>query len=86
MIHDIVFHSVFPDKELEKEKEVIVDEINSYKDTPSELIFDEFEELLYPNDPMGYNILGTPEHLQTFTRTHAETFIRIRWAWQCLRQ
>ena len=76
LIHDIVFHSVFPDKELEKEKEVIVDEINSYKDTPSELIFDEFEELLYPNDPMGYNILGTPEHLQTFTRTHAETFIR----------
>ncbi len=76
LVFDITFHSVFPEKELEKEKEVIVDEINSYKDNPSELIFDEFEELLFPNDPMGYNILGTPEHLQSFTRGHVEEFIR----------
>ncbi len=76
LIYDIVFHSVFPAKELEKEKEVIIDEINSYKDTPSELIFDEFEELLFPNDTMGYNILGTPEHLQSFTKDDVECFIR----------
>lgn len=75
LIYDIAFNSVFPIKELEKEKEVIIDEINSYKDSPSELIYDEFEELIYPNDPMGYSILGTPEHLQSFTREHILNFI-----------
>ena len=53
---DIVFHSVFPEKEIEKEKEVVIDEINSYKDSPGELIFDDFEELIYPDYPIGRNI------------------------------
>ncbi|MBN2743294.1 MAG: insulinase family protein [Marinilabiliaceae bacterium] len=75
LIHDITFNSIFPNKELEKEKEVIVDEINSYKDSPSELIFDDFEELIYPNDPMGRNILGTAETLRTFTREDVLRFI-----------
>ena len=56
---DIVFHSVFPEKEIEKEKEVVIDEINSYKDSPGELIFDDFEELIYPDYPIGRNILGS---------------------------
>jgi predicted Zn-dependent peptidase len=75
LIHDITFHSVFPDKEIEKEKEVIIDEINSYKDSPSEQIYDDFEEMLFRNDPMGRNILGTPEMLKTFGRHHIKTFI-----------
>ncbi len=75
LIADITFHSVFPEKELEKEKEVIIDEINSYKDSPSELIFDDFEELLFPNHPIGRNILGTPENLKTFHRDDIYKFI-----------
>lgn len=76
LIHDITFNSVFPLKELEKEKEVIVDEINSYKDSPSELIFDDFEELIYQNDPMGRNILGTAETLRAFDREAVMRFIK----------
>ncbi|MCW3807536.1 M16 family metallopeptidase [Plebeiibacterium marinum] len=76
LIADITFHSIFPDKELEKEKEVIIDEINSYKDSPAELIFDDFEELLYPDHPIGRNILGTPERLKTFTRDDINRFIQ----------
>jgi predicted Zn-dependent peptidase len=75
LISDITFNSVFPEKELEKEKEVVIDEINSYKDTPSEMIFDDFEAMIFPNNPMGYNILGTPDHLQSFTRNHIIGFM-----------
>ncbi|SMO86288.1 Predicted Zn-dependent peptidase [Saccharicrinis carchari] len=76
LIADITFHSTFPEKELVKEKEVIMDEINSYKDSPADLIFDDFEELLYPNHPIGRNILGTPEMLKTFTRKDIYRFIQ----------
>ncbi|WP_068471714.1 M16 family metallopeptidase [Saccharicrinis aurantiacus] len=76
LIADITFHSIFPEKELIKEKEVIVDEINSYKDSPAELIFDDFEELLYPNHAIGRNILGTPEMLKSFTREDIFTFMK----------
>jgi predicted Zn-dependent peptidase len=76
LISDIAFNSVFPEKELEKEKEVIVDEINSYKDNPGEIIFDDFEELIYPNDPLGRNILGTPESLKKFRHGDVLRFIK----------
>jgi predicted Zn-dependent peptidase len=75
IIHDITFHSTFPAKEIDKEKEVIIDEINSYKDSPAELIYDDFEEMLFNNDPMGRNILGTPETLKSFTREDISKFI-----------
>lgn len=75
LISDITFNSVFPEKELEKEKEVILDEINSYKDSPSELIFDDFEELLFKKDPIGRNILGTPKHIKAFKRDDILKFI-----------
>jgi predicted Zn-dependent peptidase len=55
---DIVFHSTFPERELEKEKDVVLDEINSYKDTPGELIFDDFEELIYRGYSIARSILG----------------------------
>ncbi len=75
LIADISFHSIFPEKELEKEKEVIIDEINSYKDSPAELIFDDFEELLYPNHPIGRNILGEASKLKKFTKKDILHFI-----------
>ena len=57
----------FPANELKKEQEIILDEINSYKDSPSELIFDEFEELLFDGNPLARNILGSEEGLKAFT-------------------
>lgn len=76
LLHDITFHSVFPEKEIKKEKEVIIDEINSYKDNPAELIIDDFEELVFNDGPMGHNILGTAETIQKFTRDVLLKFIR----------
>jgi predicted Zn-dependent peptidase len=75
LLHDISFHSVFPEKEIRKEKEVIIDEINSYKDNPAELIIDDFEELIYNHGPMGHNILGTAESIKNFTREDIFRFI-----------
>jgi predicted Zn-dependent peptidase len=68
LLSDIVFHSVFPIREIEKEKAVIIDEINSYRDNPSEWIHDEFDELIFPDHPLGRNILGTPAALKKYTR------------------
>lgn len=76
LLTDITFNSVFPKKEIEKEKEVIIDEINSYKDNPSELIFDEFEDLVFSDNPMGRNILGTPELLKSFSKNDILDFIK----------
>ncbi len=75
LISDIAFNSVFPEKEIEKEKEIILDEINSYKDSPSELIFDDFEELIFSNDSIGRNILGSPEMVRSFKRDDVLFFI-----------
>lgn len=73
---DIIFDSVFPEKEIEKEKEVVIDEINSYKDSPGELIFDDFEELIFKDDVIGRNILGNEETVRTFDREKILRFIR----------
>jgi predicted Zn-dependent peptidase len=75
LISDILFNSVFPAKELEREKEVIFEEINSYKDSPSELIFDEFEEILFDGHPIARNILGIPEQIKTFNKDSILTFM-----------
>ena len=76
LLSDIVFDATFPEKELEKEKEVVIDEIDSYLDTPSEQIFDDFEELLFPNQPFGANILGTPKKVRSFTQDHVIQFVK----------
>jgi len=76
LIADIAFNSVFPEKELNKEIEVVIDEINSYKDNPSDLIFDDFDERLFPNDPLGRNILGKAEKLKRYKRKDLLTFIK----------
>ena len=75
LISDIVFRSTFPEKEIKKEKDVIIDEINSYKDNPSELIYDDFEDLVYEGHPFGRNILGTKHHLKKFSRKDINEFI-----------
>lgn len=74
LLTDIVFHSTFPQREIEKEAEVIIDEIQSYKDNPSELIFDDFEELVFQGHPLGRNILGNPEQLKMFRSEDAASF------------
>ncbi|MBQ8657343.1 MAG: insulinase family protein [Prevotella sp.] len=76
LLTDIVFNSTYPQAELDKEKEVICDEIESYNDTPSELIYDEFENLLFRGHPLGHNILGNREQLQTYTTADALRFAR----------
>lgn len=76
LLSDILFNSVYPEKELQREKEVIVEEINSYKDSPSELIFDEFDELVFDGHPIARNILGTRENLLRFNRKTILDFIR----------
>lgn len=76
LIADITFNSSFPEKEIIKEKDVVLDEINSYKDSPSELIFDDFEELMYDGHPIARNILGTPESVKSLTREKIHQFIQ----------
>jgi len=75
LIGDITFNSVFPEKEIEKEKEVVIEEINSYLDNPAELIFDDFEELIFLNQPIGRNILGTPGSVKSFSQKKISDFI-----------
>jgi predicted Zn-dependent peptidase len=75
LISDILINSTFPAKELEREKEVVIEEINSYKDSPSELIFDEFEEILFDGHPIARNILGTPEMIKTFSKNSILKFM-----------
>ena len=76
LLSDIVFNSSFPERELEKEKEVIIEEINSYLDQPGEQIFDDFEELIYKNAPIGRSILGTPEKLRKLSKNTLNRFIQ----------
>jgi len=75
IISDITFNSVYPSKEIEKEKEVVIEEINSYKDNPAELIFDDFEEQIFLNQPIGRNILGKFETVRLFTQKKIFSFI-----------
>lgn len=75
LLTDIVFHSIFPAHEIEKEVDVIIDEIQSYEDSPTELIFDDFEELIFPNHPLGRNILGKPSLLRKFSSKDAFHFV-----------
>jgi predicted Zn-dependent peptidase len=75
LLSDILFNSVYPEKEINREKEVIAEEINSYKDSPSELIFDEFEELVFDGHPIARNILGTTGNIGKFNRDSIVQFI-----------
>lgn len=76
LLTDIVFHSVYPQAEIDKEVEVICDEIESYNDSPAELIYDEFENIIFKGSPLGHNILGTAEQVRRFTTEDALRFTR----------
>jgi predicted Zn-dependent peptidase len=75
LFQDILFHSTFPEKELAKEKQVVMDEIRSYQDNPADQIFDDFEDLVFAGHPLGKNVLGTVKSLKRFTRNDLFGFI-----------
>lgn len=74
LLTDIVFHSVYPQREIDKEVEVICDEIESYNDSPADLIYDEYENILFAGHPLGHNILGTSGRVRQFTTADALRF------------
>ena len=76
LLSDIVFHSVYPQAEIDKEVEIICDEIESYNDSPAELIYDEFENILFKGSPLGHNILGNAEQVRSFKTEDALRFTR----------
>ena len=76
LLTDIVFHSTYPQTEIDKEVEVIVDEIESYNDSPAELVYDLFENAVFGGHPLGHNILGTAEKLRRYTTADALRFTR----------
>lgn len=76
LLLDIVFNSTYPQAELQKEREVVADEIESYNDSPAELIFDDFEALLFPGQPLGRNILGDAARLRQYSSTDLQAFVR----------
>lgn len=76
LFQDILFHSTFQEKELMKEKQVVMDEIRSYQDNPSEQIFDDFEDLVFAGHPLGKNVLGTVKSLKRLTRNDILDFIQ----------
>ena len=76
LLSDIFFHATFPDKEIAKEKDVVLEEINYYRDSPSELIFDEIEEVAFAGHPLGRNILGDKKSLRRLKREDIISFIR----------
>lgn len=80
LLSDIIFNSVFPDKELDKEKSVIIEEINSYEDSPMELIYDEFESLVFGDTGLGRMILGTEKKVKSFSSSQVMDFIKKNWA------
>lgn len=75
LIADIAFHSVFPERELEREREVIIDEINTYKDSPADGIYDQFEDMLFEGSELGHNILGNKNLLAKFNGERVRSFI-----------
>ena len=75
LVSDIVLHSTFPQKEIDKEVVIIIDEIQSYNDSPSELIYDDFEEILFANHPIGHNILGRALLLEQYKTSDAVRFV-----------
>lgn len=76
ILTDITFNSIFPEKEIEKERGVILEEMSMYLDTPEDAINDEFDEVVFKNHALGYNILGTEESVKSFQKSDFEIFIK----------
>ena len=79
LLVDIVLHSTYPQAEIDREVEVICDEIESYHDSPAELIYDEFDNLLFRGHPLGHNVLGTAERVRSFTTEDARRFADLHY-------
>jgi predicted Zn-dependent peptidase len=79
LIGDLFFNSGFPEQELEKERDVILDEINVYEDSPSELIFDDFDQLFFPHHALGHRILGHPDTVSALSRDSLIQFHREKY-------
>ncbi len=79
LIADVVLHSTFPQKEIDREVPIIIDELQSYKDSPSELIYDDFEEQLFKNHSLGHNILGEVEMLKQYSTLDATNFLKAHY-------
>ncbi len=75
LLCDITFNSIFPERQIEKERTVILEEMSMYRDTPEDSIQDEFDELLFPNHPLGRNILGTEKTVKTFQKANFRSFL-----------
>ncbi|TDB68078.1 M16 family metallopeptidase [Arundinibacter roseus] len=75
LLTDISFHSVFPEKQIERERNVILEEMSMYYDSPEDAIQDDFDTLIFPEHSLGYNILGTTETVKRFTREDLRAFI-----------
>lgn len=75
LVADVMFRSTFPEKELRKEREVIADEINSYKDSPAERIYDDFEDMIFRDSELGHNILGSKASIARFSTDHLRSFV-----------
>ena len=75
LVADLVLNSVFPDKEIDKEREVVLDEIYSYRDTPADAVFDDFEDQVFAGSPLGHNILGTPDSVRRLGSADCRSFL-----------
>lgn len=75
LLCDITFNSTFPPKQIEKERQVILEEMAMYRDSPDDALQDEFDSLLFPNHSLGYNILGTENSVKNFTQEDFINFI-----------
>lgn len=76
LLFDVVFHSKYPQEEMDKEVEVVIDEIESYNDSPSELIYDDFEAMLFQGHPLGRSILGNAERLRAYKTEDVQSYAR----------
>ena len=77
LILELATCATFPENEIKTEKGVVIDEIHSYKDTPSEDIYDRFEELLFEGHPLSGNILGTAASVRKIKRADLLNFVRM---------
>ena len=75
LIAELVIDSEFPQREIDREREVIADEIDSYLDTPSEAVYDDFEDLLFAGSPLGHNILGTRDSIAGITSADCRRYL-----------
>lgn len=79
LFSDVLFHSVFPEHEIENEKDVVIEEINSYSDAPAEQIYDDFEELIFEGHPLAHNILGSKRNVRRFTPAMLRDFMHCHY-------